>query len=276
MKDLPPWLVLSVCFVAGCSAPILPQQPASTPPPTAVATPSPILPSSLPVTQPPVIATPTPQALVSPQQIEQEARDLAARTMPELLVITAQIDSVSVELLRRTTPVYRVEVRGFFCMGGMGPGLYQTDMRIFTFDARTGQWMGSTTGQSMPVSDCSSCAARSPADLVARADVIFRGRVLAGSQPPDEQGIFYPSQRFTFAVDTQWKGSLASTVEVLVNWTGVTAARVDMRLDQDYLVLAEQSRDGLRTDACLGTAPVGSALPELVRVLGPGTPTGGQ
>jgi LPXTG-motif cell wall-anchored protein len=124
-----------------------------------------------------------------------------------------------------------------------------------------------------------SCATReSPAEALARADVVFRGRV---TEVATERAISgYQFQRVTLRADTGWKGHVTREMRVYTG-NGGGDCGYGFKQDEEYLVYAYVTRDdgppqyfpvnALATGICTRTAPVSRAADDLA-ALGPGSP----
>ncbi len=123
-----------------------------------------------------------------------------------------------------------------------------------------------------PCAAC-SCVAFTPDEKIARADVIFRGRVTAVS-PDANASSLYTRGGVTFQVEMSWKGSVPPEIAVSTDgfWgqCGIRFAR-----GEEYLVYAKEGGSGgLTLESCRGTRSVresGDYLRADLQALGPGT-----
>lgn len=125
---------------------------------------------------------------------------------------------------------------------------------------------------------CSCIAPGSPTEELARAAVVFRGRVTAIATERAPAGNQY--QRVTFQADTVWKGSITHEVAVYTSSSSASCGYPFMQ-GEEYLVYASRTGDSgpplefpanaLAVSLCSRTSLVSEAGEDFA-ALGPGSP----
>lgn len=123
-----------------------------------------------------------------------------------------------------------------------------------------------------------TCAQPLPADAVAQASAIFRGRVIAREVDPPRQPLGWLPAPSTiastigvrFLVVTRWKGAETTDVVVATPAGGDAGCGTPLALGEEYLVYATATGEyPLYTSLCHRTQPFAAAREDLA-LLGPG------
>jgi len=106
-----------------------------------------------------------------------------------------------------------------------------------------------------------TCVARSDAEHLAAAEVVFAGTTLASTDanPGPVRGSGDPIT-WTFAVDRVAKGAVGSTIEIVTARSSSNCGAT-FTIGQRYVVYAHEDRGHLSTSICSGTRAVGVGEP---------------